>query len=166
MTTFRASGGGGEPPSPWSARYSLPAGTTTATAAATPRVLPRMRRRSSWRGTPSSRTRLQIGHEGLVEGTNLRVGFEDDGLSVSAGCNTLFGPYVEDDGVVRWENEPAGTLMACEPELSEQDAWLTTLFTDGMTVKEQRRRRPGAHLRRRPHGGALADRSRRIDRAK
>lgn len=75
------------------------------------------------------------GHE-LVDGTNLRVGFEDDGLSVSAGCNTLFGPYVEDDGVVRWENEPAGTLMACEPELSEQDAWLTTLFTDGMTIED------------------------------
>ena len=75
------------------------------------------------------------GHE-LVEGSNLRVGFEDDGLSVSAGCNTLFGPYVEEDGVVRWEGEPAGTLMACEPALSEQDAWLTTLFTDGMTIED------------------------------
>ena len=78
---------------------------------------------------------VATGHE-LVEGTNLRVGFEDDGLSVSAGCNTLFGPYVGDDGVVRWENEPAATLMACEPELSEQDAWLTTLFTDGVTIED------------------------------
>ena len=75
------------------------------------------------------------GHE-LVEGSTLRVGFEDGGLSVSAGCNTLFGPYVEEDGVVRWENEPAGTLMACEPALSEQDAWLTTLITDGMTIED------------------------------
>jgi heat shock protein HslJ len=72
----------------------------------------------------------------LVEGSHLRLGFEDDAMSVSAGCNTLFGPYLDDDGVLRWEKQPAATMMACEPELSDQDAWLTTLFTDGMTIED------------------------------
>ena len=79
-------------------------------------------------------TEALTGHQ-LVEGSTLSVAFEDATMAVSAGCNTLFGAYVDDDGL-RWEAEPASTLMACDPELSEQDAWLTTLFTEGVSVEE------------------------------
>jgi len=74
------------------------------------------------------------GHE-LVEGSTLTVAFEDDAMAVSAGCNTMFGAYVEDDQL-RWEAEPASTLIGCDQPLAEQDAWLATLFTDGLNIEE------------------------------
>ncbi|HET9422667.1 MAG TPA: META domain-containing protein [Nocardioides sp.] len=79
-------------------------------------------------------TEALTGHE-LVEGSELTVAFEDGSMAVSAGCNTLFGAYVDDDGL-HWEAEPASTLKACDPELSEQDDWLTTLFTEGLDIEE------------------------------
>lgn len=75
------------------------------------------------------------GHE-LVEGSTLSVAFEDGVMAVAAGCNTLFGAYVEDDGELRWRGEPASTLIGCPPELAEQDAWLTDLFTEGLRIEE------------------------------
>ena len=36
------------------------------------------------------------------------------------------------DGVLAWSGDPASTMVACEPELSDQDAWLTELFTTGV----------------------------------
>jgi heat shock protein HslJ len=79
-------------------------------------------------------TEALTGHQ-LVEGSTLSVAFEEGSMAVSAGCNTLFGAYVDDDGL-HWESEPASTLMACDPELEEQDAWLTTLFTEGVSIEE------------------------------
>ena len=79
-------------------------------------------------------TEALTGHQ-LVEGSTLSVAFEDGSMAVSAGCNTLFGAYVDDDGL-HWESEPASTLMACDPELEEQDAWLSTLFTEGLDIEE------------------------------
>ena len=80
-------------------------------------------------------TEALTGHQ-LVEGSKLSVAFEEGSMAVSAGCNTLFGAYVDDDGL-HWESEPAGTLKACDPELEEQDAWLTTLFTEGVSIEER-----------------------------
>lgn len=74
------------------------------------------------------------GHE-LVDRTTLTVAFENHSMAISAGCNTLFGAYVDDDQL-RWEAEPASTFIQCDPPLAEQDAWLTTLFTDGLTIEE------------------------------
>ena len=38
----------------------------------------------------------------MVEGTEVALSFEDDSLSVSAGCNTMSAPYVYEDGKVTW----------------------------------------------------------------
>lgn len=68
----------------------------------------------------------------LVEGTTVQVGFEDDTMSVWAGCNTLFGPFEVDGTTITWTSEPAATMMMCEPDLVEQDRWLTELFGAGV----------------------------------
>lgn len=73
------------------------------------------------------------GHE-LVPGTEIRLGFEDDGMSVSAGCNTMFGSYELTDTTLAWAGEPASTMIACEPDLADQDRWLAELFTAGVTA--------------------------------
>jgi heat shock protein HslJ len=53
-------------------------------------------------------------------------------MSVRGGCNTMFGAYTVADGTLAWSGEPAATLIGCEPELSDQDAWLLDLFTQGL----------------------------------
>lgn len=68
----------------------------------------------------------------LVEGTTVEVGFEDDTMSVSAGCNTLFGPFELDGTTIAWGSEPAATMMMCEPDLVEQDRWVTEFFQAGV----------------------------------
>ncbi|MGF9762261.1 META domain-containing protein [Microvirga sp. 0TCS3.31] len=67
----------------------------------------------------------------LVEGTTIEVGFEDDTMSVNAGCNTMFGPFEVDGTTIAWASEPAATMMMCEPDLIEQDRWLTEFFQAG-----------------------------------
>lgn len=71
------------------------------------------------------------GHD-LVEGSTIQLAFEQDTMSISAGCNTLFGPYAVTDGTLAWTEPPASSMMACSPELDEQDRLLTDLFTRGM----------------------------------
>ena len=71
------------------------------------------------------------GHE-LVPGEPVRVTFEGDTMSVSAGCNTMFGAFELTDGTLAWSGEPASSLIGCEPELADQDAWLAELFTTGV----------------------------------
>ena len=81
-------------------------------------------------GTTYESTSVE-GHE-LVPGKPVRVSFEGDTMSVSAGCNTMFGAYDVTDGALAWSGEPASSLVACEPELADQDAWLADLFTTGV----------------------------------
>ena len=99
-------------------------GATEATASTDPAAL-----------TGTFVTEALTGHE-LVDGSTLSVAFEEGSMAVSAGCNTLFGAYVDDDGL-HWESDPASTMKACDPALEEQDAWLTTLFTDGLSIEER-----------------------------
>lgn len=74
----------------------------------------------------------------LVDGTEITLSFEDDGMSVAAGCNTMFGSYeVDESGMLRWSAGPASTLMACSDELEDQDRWLTTLLSDGVTATSE-----------------------------
>lgn len=68
----------------------------------------------------------------LAPGTSVDIGFEDGSMSVWAGCNTLFGPYAVDGSTLAWTAEPAATMMACDPALTEQDQWLTELFRAGV----------------------------------
>lgn len=72
------------------------------------------------------------GHE-MVAGTNVTVGFDSDGVSVNAGCNTLFGAFEITDGV--FEVGPmAQTLMACSDDLMQQDDFLVGFFEAGPTI--------------------------------
>ena len=60
----------------------------------------------------------------LVEGTQIRIGFSDEGMmTANAGCNH-FGAMYRIDGGVLAITEGAMTEMACQPELEEQDQWL------------------------------------------
>jgi heat shock protein HslJ len=68
----------------------------------------------------------------LVEGTTIDVGFEGETMSVNAGCNTMFGPFEVDGTTITWTSEPAATMMMCDPDLLEQDRWLTEFFSAGV----------------------------------
>jgi len=68
----------------------------------------------------------------LVEGTSIEVTFEDDTMSVWAGCNTLFGPFAVDGTTISWTSDPAATMMVCESDLDEQDRWIAEMFGAGV----------------------------------
>jgi heat shock protein HslJ len=74
-----------------------------------------------------------VGHE-LVEGTRVRVSFEDGVLAVSAGCNTMTAEYDVTGDRLAWSGEPAATLMGCLEDVAAQDEWLTCLFRTGVTA--------------------------------
>ncbi|HEX6151127.1 META domain-containing protein [Nocardioides sp.] len=74
------------------------------------------------------------GHD-LVAGTEIELAFEDDVMSVSAGCNTLFGTYELTESTLAWAGEPASTMIGCDPELAEQDQWLAEIFSTGLTAQ-------------------------------
>ncbi len=70
----------------------------------------------------------------LVDGSRLRLTFEDGRLSAQAGCNTMSGGYRTEDGRLVVE-QLAMTQMGCPEELMEQDAWLADLLGGGPTVE-------------------------------
>jgi heat shock protein HslJ len=70
----------------------------------------------------------------LADGTELRLAFEDGSLAVQAGCNTHSAPYSVEGSTLRWTGPPASTMMACPGSLTEQDAWVTDLFTGGVAM--------------------------------
>jgi heat shock protein HslJ len=70
----------------------------------------------------------------LVEGTELQVSFEEPGnIGVTAGCNSMFGAYTLEDGTLTAPNL-ASTMMACEQERMDQDAWISALLGEGVDV--------------------------------
>jgi heat shock protein HslJ len=83
-------------------------------------------------GTSYSSTSVE-GRE-LVAGSTIDLTFQDGNMSVWAGCNTLFGPFEVDGTTLAWSSPPAATMMACDPPLAEQDQWLTSLLTTGVTA--------------------------------
>lgn len=63
----------------------------------------------------------------LVGGTSLRLGFQSGGVTAEAGCNHLTGRAALDgDRLV--VSDVGTTMMACTPELMDQDAWLTAFL--------------------------------------
>lgn len=74
------------------------------------------------------------GHE-LVEGTRVKLAFEDGRMSVNGGCNTMGADYEVDHGTLRWTGEVMSTLMGCAADLQAQDEWLNRLFTDGVDAE-------------------------------
>lgn len=69
----------------------------------------------------------------LVDGTVIALRFVDGQVSVSAGCNSMGGPYSVDDGVLV-ADEFATTDMGCDPARHEQDSWVAGLLTSRPTV--------------------------------
>ena len=69
----------------------------------------------------------------LVDGTQVTLTFTADSISAVAGCNTMNGGYTIEDGVLK---VPAmvQTLMACDPETTAQDAWVSALLTGNPTL--------------------------------
>jgi heat shock protein HslJ len=65
----------------------------------------------------------------LVDGTVVRLIVRSDGISVQAGCNTLFGDATWTDGVLS-APQLASTMMACDDDLMAQDQWLAA-FLEG-----------------------------------
>lgn len=70
------------------------------------------------------------GHD-LVPGTHIRLSFEHDSMSANAGCNSMFGPYVVEDGRLAWSGSVGSTLMGCPDDLMKQDQWLQTWLQAG-----------------------------------
>ncbi|MDO8211615.1 META domain-containing protein [Conexibacter sp. CPCC 206217] len=73
------------------------------------------------------------GHE-LVPGTEITLGFEQSGLGVKAGCNSMGGAYALEDGTLRWAAAPATTMIGCEAPLQRQDEWLTDFLAGGAKI--------------------------------
>ena len=69
----------------------------------------------------------------LALDSTLRIAFVDGGISVNAGCNTLFGPADLSDGTIALTGALAGTRMACPPELMAQDDQLAAFLSAGPT---------------------------------
>lgn len=72
------------------------------------------------------------GHR-LVDGTTVRITFEDDHVSAQAGCNTVFGAADWSDGVLE-APRLASTMMACSTELLAQDTWLGALLESSPSI--------------------------------
>lgn len=70
------------------------------------------------------------GHD-LVEGTEVTLTFEDDRLSMAAGCNTQTAGYEITDSRLTLTTEVAATMMGCPDDLAAQDQWLASFFADG-----------------------------------
>lgn len=64
----------------------------------------------------------------LVEGTEIRLRFNDDQLSASLGCNQLSGRF-HFDGTRLVVDGLASTEMGCDPARHEQDQWFADLLT-------------------------------------
>jgi heat shock protein HslJ len=71
---------------------------------------------------------------GAAEGSVVSVTFTENGVSVNAGCNSMFGDADLTDGVISLTNDQmATTLMACSEPLIVQDQVLNELFSSTPT---------------------------------
>lgn len=80
-------------------------------------------------------TEATVGGEpkALVAGTEVRLGFTDDGrLVANAGCNTMSGPVSLDGGTLSADGL-ATTEMGCDPARHAQDEWLADFLAGDPT---------------------------------
>lgn len=69
-----------------------------------------------------------------VEGTTIRVHFNDGEFGFSAGCNGHGGRFSVDDGRTLTITELGSTAMGCDEARHGQDAWLADFFTTRPTL--------------------------------
>jgi heat shock protein HslJ len=73
-------------------------------------------------------------HVSLVPGSQIEMRFEKDSLSVSAGCNTLFGgATIDGDELV--VPALASSKKACDDALMQQDSWLSDFLSSRPTIE-------------------------------
>jgi len=82
----------------------------------------------------AGRTFEATGAAGFELIDDVTLAFDDEGnLSADAGCNTMNGAYTIDDGALEVE-ALASTMMGCDPNHMDQDAWLGELLTSSPNV--------------------------------
>lgn len=65
-----------------------------------------------------------------ANGSTIAVTFTDDGISVNAGCNTLFANAQWDESTITVADDAvASTMMACDALLMQQDQMLSEFLT-------------------------------------
>lgn len=69
----------------------------------------------------------------LDEQVPLTISFDQDTLSIDAGCNSISGGYEVEDGAIR--AKLASTLMGCPPPLDEIERRTTGLLSDGARAR-------------------------------
>lgn len=69
----------------------------------------------------------------LVPDTVIRMTFEENRLSVSAGCNTMFGQFQLDGSQLR-VSPLASTMIGCPDALADQDRRIDEFLTGGPLV--------------------------------
>lgn len=70
----------------------------------------------------------------LVPGTQLSLTFEEDGISASAGCNSMSASGGIRDGVLVLE-DLVSTEMACDPDVMAQEQWWAALLVSQPTAE-------------------------------
>lgn len=70
----------------------------------------------------------------LVDGTEIRLRFDDGQLSITAGCNSMSGRYELADGTLTVESL-ATTEMGCDPARMDQDTWVAGLFAGPVALR-------------------------------
>ena len=69
----------------------------------------------------------------MVDGTQVTLTFTADTVSAVAGCNTMNGGYTIDGSTLKVATM-AQTLMACDPETTAQDAWVSALLAGSPAI--------------------------------
>lgn len=64
----------------------------------------------------------------LVDGTEITLGFEVNGIAAQAGCNTLTGSFQLDENALS-VGTMGMTMMACDEALMDQDTWLSEFLS-------------------------------------
>ena len=75
----------------------------------------------------------EVEGETLAADSRVTLAFSDTALAIVGGCNTQNGGYTITDGRLVVE-ALASTLMACEEDLTAQDAWLAQLVRSEPTI--------------------------------
>ena len=65
----------------------------------------------------------------LVPGAPVRLTFTADGISASAGCNTMSGTGTVTGGMLVLNGSLSQTEMACDPPIMKQEQWWATVLT-------------------------------------
>ena len=77
----------------------------------------------------AGRTFESTGAEGFDLVDDVTIEFDDEGnLSANGGCNTMNGAYTIEDGTLE-AGALASTMIGCDPNHLDQDAWLAELLS-------------------------------------